>query len=118
MLRVDADAFARGTLFWQGSEDAVDVDHALIAGDATPPVGRVRDVQLQWVRLWGPAHMKGITGPRGPGAGAGASIRFGRRPQPGQLEPADLVLDRNHFPGRGQMNVGADLARQGVTASP
>ena len=53
LLRADADALARGTVSWQASDDAVDVDFFTAAGDGLPSPNRPRDLQLQWIHFWG-----------------------------------------------------------------
>jgi serine/threonine-protein kinase len=103
MLRGDAEAIAQGVVFFQQSNDAVEVAAFAEAGDAPPP-SRTRDVVPQWVNLWGSNHMQGVTGPR---LGTSSSVRFLERPKPGRIEPADLILDANHHPGRPTLDVGA-----------
>jgi serine/threonine-protein kinase len=114
MLRGDADALARGTVFWQAANDAVDVDLVRAAedGPASTSPNPLRDVQTQWVRFWGPGHMSRITGPHG--SRSLPSVRLLDRPRPGRIEPADLILDQDYHPGRDRLDVGADLARQGI----
>ena len=115
LLRSDADALARGTVSWQASDDAVDVDFFTVAGESVPlPNNRPRDLQLQWVHFWGPGHMNGrMTGPRG--SGSGPTVRFWEKLRPGRVEPADLVLNPDHHPDRERLNVGADLGWLGNT---
>jgi len=103
MLRGDAEAIAQGVVFFQQSNDAVELAAFAEAGDAPPP-SRTRDVVPQWVNLWGSNHIQGVTGPR---LGASSSVRFLERPKPGRIEPADLILDANHHPGRPALEVGA-----------
>ena len=111
LLRVDEEAMAQGTVFWQGTNDAIEVD-GFAASGPEPPVNRAKDVLIQWVNFWGSNHMREITGRR---AGSNLpSVRLLDRPKPGRVEPADLVLDPDYHPGRKQLDVGADLARQGV----
>ena len=112
LLRTDADALASGTVFWQASDDAADVDWFLSVGDAPPPSNRSRDVQQQWVQFWGRNHMGRVTGPRG--AGSQPSVRFRDRLRPGQaIEPADLTLDAGYHPNRDELSVGANLSQPG-----
>jgi serine/threonine-protein kinase len=112
LLRADADALARGTLFWQAVNDAADVDLFTAAGDAPIPQNRGRDVQLLWwTHFWGLNHMSRITGR---GAGGAPSVAFWSRPRPGRIEPADLMLDPSYHPDRPRLTVGADLGRQGI----
>ncbi len=113
LLRCDADAVASGTVLWQGSDDAAEVDSFVSLGDAAPPQSRSRDVQQQWVQFWGRSHMSHITGPRG--QGSPPTVRFRDRQRSGQaVEPSDLILDANYHPDRRELNVGADLSRQRV----
>ncbi len=115
LLRADADALARGTIFWQESDDLVDVDFFHAAGEGLPVnFNRTREFQHQWVDFWGSNHIKRVSGPRG--SGSGLRVRFKGKLRPGQVEPVDLVLDPEYHPGRDGLNVGADLARQGITA--
>jgi serine/threonine-protein kinase len=106
LLRGDADALARGTLFWQALNDALDVDVFTAAEDGTAATSPspLRDVQAQWVQFWGPGHMSRIAGPHGPRGRP--VVQLLDRPRPGRVEPADLILDRP--------DVGADLSRQGI----
>jgi serine/threonine-protein kinase len=114
ILRGDADALARGTLSWQAAHDALEVDLFTAADEAaagTMP-SLARDVQSQWVRFWGPSHMTRILGPHG--GRSFPSVRLMYRSIPGRLEPADLILDRDYHPGRDRLDIGADLALQGI----
>jgi hypothetical protein len=113
LLRADADALARGTVCWQASNDAADVDVFVAAGDGPPPQLRSRDVQSQWVHFWGRNHMSGrITGPRG--TGSALSVRFREKLHPGRVEPDDLILIPDYHPDRDRLTVGADLTRLGI----
>ena len=114
LLRGDADALARGTLFWQALNDAIDVDQFTAADGGPASTGHSpwRDVLAQWVHFWGPSHMSRIAGPYG--SRRLPSVRLLDRPHPGRIEPADLILDRDYHPGRDRLDVGADLARQGI----
>jgi serine/threonine-protein kinase len=112
LLRVDEEAMARGTLFWQGHGDAVDVD-AFAVADREPLSTRLRDVFFQWVNLWGSNHQTDISGPRA--TSNSPSVRLRDRLKPGRIEPSDLILDPTYHVGRAQLDVGADLSLQGVT---
>jgi serine/threonine-protein kinase len=114
LLRADADALARGTLSWQAAYDALDVDLFTAAdeGSASTLPSPARDVQSQWVHFWGPSRMTRIAGPHG--GRSLPSVRRLHRPIPGRIEPADLILDRDYHPGRDRLDVGADLALQGI----
>jgi serine/threonine-protein kinase len=112
LLRADEVAMAQGTVFWQGSGDAVEVEAFTAVGDAPPP-SRPRDVVLHWVNFWGSNHQREITGPH-----AGTNLRSVRLldlPRPGRVEPADLILDPDYHPFRPRLDVGADLFSLGIT---
>ncbi len=112
LLRVDEEAMAHGTVFWQGSGDAVDVDAFTAAVDEQLP-GRSRDVGLQWTNFWGSSHQSEVTGPR---LGSNLpSVRFLERLKPGRVEPADLILDPSYHLYRPQLDVGADLSLQAIS---
>jgi serine/threonine-protein kinase len=112
LLRVDEEAMAGGTVFWQGTGDAAEVD-VFTSASAEPTAGRLRDVVFQWVNFWGSNHMVDLTGPRT--ALNQPSVRLIDRLRPGRIEPSDLILDPDYHPGRPQLSVGADLARQGIS---
>jgi eukaryotic-like serine/threonine-protein kinase len=108
LLRADAGALSRGAVSWQGSDDAADVDCFTAAGEGAPLPNRPRDLQLQWVHLWGPSHMNGrMTGPRE--SRGGPSVKFWEKLRPGRVEPIDLLLNPDYHPDRERLNVGADL---------
>ncbi len=112
LLRVDEEAMAHGTLFWQGNGDAADVDGFTAAMDESLST-RLLDVNFQWVNFWGSNHQSEITGPR---AGSNLpSVRLRERLKPGRVEPGDLILDPGYHPWRPQLDVGADLSLQGIT---
>ena len=115
LLRGDEEAMAWGTLFWQGAGDAVEVE-AFTAAVGEPIVGRNRDVVRQWVNFWGGNHQRGVTGPRA--ATNQPSVRLLDRPRPGRVVPSDLILDPGYHPNRRQLDVGADLTRQGINRRP
>jgi len=116
LLRADADALARGTVFWQESDDLVDVDFFSAAGEGPPTNNsRTRELQHQWIDFWGSNHIKRVSGPRG--TGSGLRVRFKGKLRPGRVEPVDLILDPDYHPGRDRLTVGADLARQGINAN-
>ncbi len=115
LLRADEEAMAQGAVFWQGAGDAVEVE-AFTAAVGEPIVGRNRDVVRQWVNFWGGNHQRGVTGPRA--ATNQSSVRLLDRPRPGQVVPSDLILDPGYHPGRRQLDVGADLTRQGINRRP
>ncbi len=105
---------AHGTVFWEGSGDAVEVDTFTAAVDE-PLANRSRDVGFQWVSFWGGNHQLEITGPR---AGSNLpSVKLWERLKPGRVEPPDLILDPNYHLGRA-LDVGADLSLQGISRRP
>ncbi len=114
LLRADADALARGTLLWQAAGDAADVDHFIAAAAGQATANRTRDLQSQWVNFWGSSHMNGLTGPRS--AGGPLAVRFREKLRPGRVEPDDLILVGSEYrASHAQLEVGADLTRQGIT---
>lgn len=113
LLRVQGEALAHGTLFWQSVNDAYEVTHFTASNEAPPAANRRPDVQRQWVELWGEVHMHSTTGPiwsRGSSLST-PSVRFHDRLPSGRVSPADLELDPNYHPGRTRLSVGANLAR-------
>ncbi len=117
LLRVNADALAGGSLFWQANNDVHELDLVTAAGDGPPPSNRARESQVQWANLCGTNHIDLFTGPRGTSV---PSVQFRDRPRSGrvvrveELQPADLILDSNHHPGRAHLDVGADLSQQRI----
>jgi serine/threonine-protein kinase len=109
LLRVDAEAFAGGGLFWQSEGDAFDVDRGVAVGEApTEPPGP-REARARWEQFWGSNRLvRPAAVPRGP------SFRFRERPRPGRIEPPDLILD----PQRPPLEVGADLIKLGIAPRP
>jgi serine/threonine-protein kinase len=116
LLRLDPGALIHGSVFWQAENDAADVDIFTALPEGHVQIRSSRDVEHQWVSFWGRNHIERVSGPHG--AGSPATVRSRARLHPGRIEPADLVLDRDYHPGRPQLSVGADLARQGVTPRP
>ncbi len=116
LFRCDADALASGTVLWQASGDAADVDWFINVGEGLTQPNRSRDVQAQWVQFWGRTHMGRLFGPRG----GQPSVRFRDKLRTGRVEPSDLILDQAYHPDRPELTVGADLRRQGIypSASP
>src|SRR5205823_3038611 len=118
LLRADADAMAGGTVFWQTSEDAAEVDFLTAVGDGPGPYNRMRDVQPKGAHFWGYNHLPGLSTVRmiRPRAAGGVpAVRLRVRPRPGRMEPADLILDPDYHPGSDRLTVGATLDRQGIT---
>lgn len=113
LLRVDADAFAGGCLFWQADGDAYDLDNVISAGEVPAAPAGPRDVVENWVRFWSANHAgRTVSGPRGAGP------RFREWPRPGRIEPADLILEKVAQPQRAQLDVGADLPSIGILPRP
>ena len=112
LLRVDEEAMAGGTVFWQATGDAYEVD-AFTAAGAEPPPNRLQDTLLQWINFWGGNHIREVTGPH---LGSNhPTVRLYERPRPGRVEPADLILDPTYFPFRSRLDVGADLPQMGIS---
>lgn len=107
-VRVDADAFAGGCLFWQSENDAFELDHIAAAGELVPPASRTRDLPNQWAQFWGSNRRATIAPPRS------AVHRQYERPRPGSIEAADMRLEMTVRGPNGPIAVGADLARLGV----
>jgi serine/threonine-protein kinase len=111
MLRADAESLAHGTLFWQSSQDALAVPHLVALGDSAPPSGRRDDTSIQWMSLWGRAHVSTSTE-----LGASLSVRPVVYPlRLGAVAPGDLAIDPSFRPGRQALELGVDLARLGIT---
>ena len=56
LLRVDEEAMAEGTVFWQGIGDASRSTPSPRPGP-NPPPNRLADVVFQWVNFWGSNHI-------------------------------------------------------------
>jgi serine/threonine-protein kinase len=115
LLRADEEAMAGGTVFWQATGDAYEVDAFTTAG-TDPPPNRPQHVLFQWINLWGSNHIREVTGHRG-----GSSHDFVRlfdRLRPGRVEPSDLMLDPAYHPFRSRLDVGADSVRLGIVRMP
>ncbi len=111
LLRADAEALSRGTVLWQSTNDAYHLSHYLIGGLATPQPVSFPEIGKLWVDVWGPSH---IRNPRTDASG----VRFvSDRLTPGEVTPADLVLQPDGPRSRGRAEVGADLERLGITPS-
>ncbi|MHB1559920.1 MAG: hypothetical protein ACYC61_20920, partial [Isosphaeraceae bacterium] len=107
-VRVDADAFAGGCLFWQADSDGFELDHVAAAGESVLPASRTRDLPNQWAQFWGSNRRSAISAPRS------TVHRQHDRLRPGSIEPADLLLEMTVRGPGGSIAVGADLARLGV----
>jgi eukaryotic-like serine/threonine-protein kinase len=114
LLRVDANAFAGGCLFWQAEEDACDLDDVIAAREAAAATTNPRETAgLRWERFWGSNRgTRPVSGPRGPWP------RFREWPRPGRIEPPDLILEKVAQPQRAQPDVGANLPSLGIAPRP
>jgi serine/threonine-protein kinase len=114
LMRVDADAYAGGCVFWQAGGDAFELDDVIGAQDVPPGTATPREGTLhRWERFWGSNHATAaLSGPRS------LAGRFGEWPRPGRIEPADLVLQRVVQGQRAQPEVGADLSVVGIGPRP
>lgn len=102
LLRVDADAYAGGTLFWQADGDAYELDRIVAAGETAPAATRPGELH-PWFQFWAGHHAtRSVIGPRN------AAPRFRRRPRPGRIEPSDLILETPSTGRQGRPVVGAD----------
>ena len=95
LLQVDADAMARGVLFWQSSYDAYDSLHLLVATGpqvANPPSN---DVKKQWIDIWGVEHTKGDQGPTARRNETVLRYMDREKPKPGKIVPTALDIDKS-----------------------
>jgi serine/threonine-protein kinase len=110
LLRVDADSYAGGSLFWQADGDAYDVDRMVAAGEAPPAPTRPGELN-PWFPFWAGHHAtRTVIGPHA------TSPRLRRRPRPGRIEPTDLILEP--APAGQRAAAGADLREIGIGARP
>jgi serine/threonine-protein kinase len=116
LLRVDPDSFSRGWLFWEASNDALELTHFTAAGSAARSATVRPDVRQQWVELWGANHIRGVTGPTTTSTRSGVRL-VSSALQSGKVKPADLALDAAYHPGRSSLTVGADLRRLSIGGS-
>jgi serine/threonine protein kinase len=115
LLRTDLETFVRGTLLWQAHGDAYDLTHFTSLGELPSALGARPDVKRQWIDLWGPSHIRNVSGPSLRGARAAARL-LNENPRTGSIEPSDLAIDPKYPPGRKSLDIGADLRRLGVPA--
>ena len=92
LLQVDADAMARGVLFWQSTSDYYDSHRFLASTGPLPANPPVTDIKKQWLDIWGGEHTKGDRGPTVTSKEAVLRYR-GERPKPGKVVPTALELD-------------------------
>jgi len=116
LLNGDPESLAHTSYFWQGYNDALDVESYLTSFALTPAPGRARDVVLQWINYWGANHVRMTSGPRL--SNQKPTARLLTRLQPGRVEPSDLILDPDYHPGRPLLDLGADLGKLGVKQRP
>ncbi len=109
LLKVEPNSLAQGALFWQGINDAYEVQNFTARTDKPLVQNAHPDVFRQWVSFWGANHF------RLPGGRAGAAVHFRTRPRLGNVTPGELALDPDDHPGRTELDVGADLNRLQVT---
>lgn len=112
LLNGDSESLAHANYFWQGYNDALDVECYLTSFDVIPAAGRTRDVVLRWTNYWGANHVRMTSGPRL--SNQKPTARLLSRLQPGRVEPPDLILDANYHPGRSRLDLGADLEKLGI----
>ncbi len=113
LLRVDAEAFAGGALFWQSEDDAYELDRVITADEGPGEPTGPREFRTQWDLIWGSNHLtRPVVLPRSP------SSRLRDRPRPGHLEPSDLILDPQFQSQRPELGVGAELGTLGIVPRP
>ena len=111
LLRVDADAYAGGCLFWQADGDAFDLDRVVTTGAAASNAPRRGEIPIdrQWEIFWSSHHAsRTVTYPRA------TAIRTRRRLRAGQIEPSDLDLDQLLPIQRGAPGMGPGQQGGGV----
>ena len=101
---------AGGTVFWQATGDAYEIDAFAVVG--THYLRIEPNVVFHWINFWGSNHRREVTAPTGANL---PTVRLLDRPRPGRVEPADLILDPGYHHGRLRMDVGADLFSLGVS---
>lgn len=116
MLNGDGDGLAHSSYFWQGVNDALEVEHFLASDDVKPVAGRGRDVVLHWINYWGAGRVRSTSGPRL--SNRKPTVRLLQKLQFGRVEPSDLILDSDYHPGRSRLDLGADLESLGVKRRP
>ena len=94
LLRVDPDAMARGTLFWQSFADVYEGGHFLTPRGNQPANSPAPDVKRQWIDLWGPLHTKSDQGPNP--RRSETLLRYKEKPKPGKVVPWALELDHKY----------------------
>jgi serine/threonine-protein kinase len=109
LLKVEPNSLAQGTLFWQGINDAYEVQNFTARTDKPLVQNAHPDVFRHWVSMWGGNHF------RLPGGRVPSVVKLQNRPRAGNVTPGDLALDPDDHPGRTELNVGADLNRLQVT---
>lgn len=113
LFRGDEESLAHTDYFWEENNDALEVEYYMATSTTPSTAGRSRDVQLQWINVWGPGHVHRVTGPRL--SNKTPTVRFLDKLQSGKVEPADLFLDTDYHPGRLELDVGAELSKLGIS---
>ena len=63
LLKVEPNSLAQGALFWQGHNDAYEVQNFTARADKPVVANAHPDVFRQWVSIWGTNHFRNATGP-------------------------------------------------------
>jgi serine/threonine-protein kinase len=112
LLKVEPNSLAQGALFWQGSNDAYDVQNFTARADKPLVPNAHPDVFRHWVGIWGTNHFRNATGPTSRVTG---SVKLLNKLRAGNVSPGELALDPNDHPGRAELEIGVDLKRLQVT---
>ena len=111
LLKVEPNSLAQGALFWQGINDAYEIQNFTARADKPLVQNAHPDLFRHWVSMWGSNHFRGATGP---GRNAG-SVKFISPLRAGNVTPGELALDPDDHPTRTELDIGADLKRLQVT---
>ncbi|HEV3121725.1 MAG TPA: serine/threonine-protein kinase, partial [Isosphaeraceae bacterium] len=117
LLRADSESLAQGALFWQSSGDALEMTNFTASTSGSKVPNARPDVRQQWIDVWGANHIANVTGPSA--SNPRPSVRLaGSVLRMGQIKTGDLALDPAYHPGRSFLDLGADLRRLPICASP
>ena len=106
LLKVEPNSLAQGALFWQGHNDAYEVQNFTARADK-PVVQTARPDVRQWTNLWGTNHFRN---PSGPSVRGVSSYRLLNKLRPGNVTPGDLAaFDPDDHPGDKELTLGIDL---------
>jgi eukaryotic-like serine/threonine-protein kinase len=94
LLQVDADAMARGVLFWQSTSDYYDSHRFLTPTGLQPANSPSAEVKKQWMDIWGQEHTKMDRGPTLRQNEVVLRYKDKEKPKPGKVVPAALELDK------------------------